>query len=208
MAYRRTERVEERLAQTRERILRAARELVARGGYRAASVAAVAARAEVATGSVYRHFESKADLFAEVFRRASGRELDVVRAVAREPGGSATDRLTAALETFGRRALRGRRLAYALLVEPADPAVDEERLIFRRAYRDVFAELVREAIAGGELPEQDVAVASAAVVGAMGEALVGPLSPSAGRSDPDRLIRSIVRFCIGALSQEAAYAHA
>jgi AcrR family transcriptional regulator len=208
MAYRRTERVEERLAETRERILAAALELVAKGGYRAASIAAVADRAGVATGSVYRHFDSKAELFAEVFRRASGRELAVVREIARRDDVSPLGRLTAALETFARRALRGRRLAYALLAEPADPAVDEERLRFRRAYRDGFARLLREAIAAGELPRQDVPVAAAALVGAMAEALVGPLSPSARAADADELVGSIVRFCSRAMGMEVAYAHA
>jgi AcrR family transcriptional regulator len=42
----------------------------------------VARRAGVATGSVYRHFPSKADLFAEVFRRAAQREVDVLRGMA------------------------------------------------------------------------------------------------------------------------------
>ena len=80
MPYRPTERTEARRAQTRERIVRAAHELIARGGYREAQVAAVAARAGVATGTVYRHFPSKAELFAEVFRRASQREVDATRA--------------------------------------------------------------------------------------------------------------------------------
>jgi AcrR family transcriptional regulator len=208
MAYRRTPRVEERLASTRERIISSALDLVARGGYRAASVAAVAERAGVATGSVYRHFDSKADLFAEVFRLASGRELAVVREVAAREDLSPEDRLAACLETFARRALRGRRLAYALLAEPADPAVDAERLVFRRAYRDTFAALLRQAMAAGRVPPQDVQVSAAAVVGAVGEALVGPLSPSARRRDPDELVRSIVSFCIRALTEEAAYAHA
>lgn len=208
MAYRRTERVEERLAETRERIVRAALELVARGGYRAASVAAVAARADVATGTVYRHFASKAELFAEVFRIASGRELAVVRAVAERTDLSPTERLATSLETFARRALRGRRLAYALLAEPAEPSVDEQRLIFRRAYRDGFARLLREAIDAGEIPSQDVHVTAAALVGAMGEALVGPLSPSGRKRDHDELVSTIVRFCVRALSQEASHAHA
>lgn len=208
MAYRRTERVEERLAETRERIVGAAFDLVSRGGYRAASIAAVADRAGVATGSVYRHFSSKAELFAEVFRRASGRELEVVREITRRPGMSPVERLTLALETFASRALRGRRLAYALLAEPADPAVDEERLRFRRAYRDGFARLLREAIAAGELPAQDVPVAAAALVGAMGEALVGPLSPTSRNGDAGELIGSIVSFCTRAMGSEVSYAHA
>src|SRR3954468_22815651 len=68
---------------TRERVVAAARELIARGGYQEARVAAVAARAGVATGTVYRHFPSKADLFAEVFRSVSQREVDAARAAAR-----------------------------------------------------------------------------------------------------------------------------
>jgi hypothetical protein len=32
------------------------------------------------------------------------------------------DKLTAAIRTFANRALRGRRLAYALIAEPVDPA--------------------------------------------------------------------------------------
>src|SRR3954466_10357758 len=80
MPYRRTSATEARRAEVRERIVAAAREQVAEGGYASASVQAVAARAGVATGSVYRHFPSKAELFTEVFRRASQRELDVMRA--------------------------------------------------------------------------------------------------------------------------------
>src|ERR671930_2536200 len=100
MPYRPTERTEARRAQTRERIVRAAHELIARGGYREAQVAAVAARAGVATGTVSRHFPSKAGLFAEVFRRASQREVDATRAAGQVAGPRATDRLAAAVGTL------------------------------------------------------------------------------------------------------------
>ena len=86
VAYRPTATTEARRREARGRIVRAARELVAEGGFGAAAVAAVAARAGVATGSVYRHFPSKADLFAEVFRTAAQHEVDAVRAAA-ETGG-------------------------------------------------------------------------------------------------------------------------
>ena len=51
---------------------------------------------------------------------------------------AATERIAAGVETFARRALRGRRLAWALLAEPVDPAVEAERLVFRRSYRDCW----------------------------------------------------------------------
>jgi AcrR family transcriptional regulator len=200
VAYRPTQRTEARKAAGRERIVTAARELIAHGGYAEASVAAVAERAGVATGTVYRHFPSKAELFAEVFRVASQHEVDAVVAAAEETDGSASERIAAAVEAFARRALRGRRLAWALIAEPVDPAVEAERLVFRRAYRDAFASVVGSGVAAGELPAQDPELAAAALVGAIGEALVGPVSPTAARRDPEALVASLRDFCIRAVT--------
>jgi len=186
VAYRVTERTEAKRIATRERVVAAAHELIAHGGYREAGVAAVAARAGVATGSVYRHFGSKAELFAEVFRRASQREVDAVAAAA--AGAPDTPaRIAAGVETFARRALRGRRLAWALLAEPVDPAVEAERLVFRRAYADVFAEAL-----GHDSPS----LTATMLVGALGEALVGPLSPVHDDLDEDALVAELVAFCL------------
>ncbi|HEX4110792.1 MAG TPA: TetR/AcrR family transcriptional regulator [Solirubrobacteraceae bacterium] len=198
MAYRRTERTEARLAQTRERVLRSAHELIATGGYRAAGVAAVAARADVATGTVYRHFPGKAELFAEVFRRASQREVDAVTQASTGEG-PVQERMAAAVETFARRALRGRRLAWALIAEPVDPLVEAERLCFRRAYRDAFSTLLEDGVRRGELPAHHLELTAAAIVGALAEALVGPLAPAAPDADPDVLIADLVAFCLRAL---------
>src|SRR3954464_6795025 len=127
MPYRPTERTEARKAQTRERIVAAAREQLAEGGYAATGIQSIAARAGIATGSVYRHFASKADLAAEVFRRAAAPELAAVDA-ARGRGAAAPppaddarparERIAAPAETFARRALAGPTQAYALLAEP------------------------------------------------------------------------------------------
>lgn len=187
-----------RLSASRERILSAALELVAEHGYAGCSVAAVADRAGVATGSVYRHFPAKADLVAEVFRTVSRREADALaRAASLETG--ARSRIAAMIETFAGRALLSPRLAYALLAEPADPVVDAERLVFRRINHATFARVITEGIAAGELPAQDVEVSATALVGAIGEALVGPLA--AGTAGPDT-IPSLITF-----AQRAVGAH-
>jgi AcrR family transcriptional regulator len=212
LAYRSTERTEARRAETRERIVSAALELIAEGGYVAAPVAAVADHAGVAVGTVYRYFPSKSDLFAEVFRVASQREVDEMRAGAMD-GGSAAERIAAGTETFARRALAGRRLAWALLAEPVDPAVEAERLHFRHSYRDVIAEVVAEGVRSGELPEQDVDATAAALVGAIGETMIGPLSPTNSlngsrltarprTNNPEALIASLINFCIRAIGEE------
>jgi AcrR family transcriptional regulator len=216
VAYRTTERTEARRAETRERIVTAALELIAEGGYVNAPIAAVANRADVAVGTVYRYFPSKSDLFTEVFRVASQREVDEMRAGAAAPASnrlrlathgapshrSAADRIAGGTETFARRALAGRRLAWALLAEPVDPAVEAERLHFRHSYRDVIAEIVADGVRSGELPEQDVDATAAALVGAIGETMIGPLSPTTNGGDPEALIASLIDFCIRAIGEE------
>ena len=210
MAYRTTERTEARRAEVRGRITTAARELIAEGGYVAAQVAPVAERAGVAVGTVYRYFPSKSDLFAEVFREASQGEVDAMRAATSEhPEAPAGDRIAAGVETFARRALRGRRLAWALIAEPVDPAVEAERLRFRRSYQEVIAAVLADGIASGELPSQDVETTAAGLVGAIGESMVGPLSPTANGGDPEAAIASLVSFCTRAIgTKELAHVDA
>jgi AcrR family transcriptional regulator len=111
-------------------------------------------------------------------------------------------RITAGVEVFARRAMRGRRLAWALLAEPVDPAVEAERLHFRHSYRDLMAEVIREGIDAGELPEQDVEVTAAALIGGIGETMLGPLSPTANGGDPEALIASLTNFCTRAVGEE------
>jgi AcrR family transcriptional regulator len=207
MPYRPTERTEARRAAARDAIVAAARALIARGGYREAQVAAVAARAGVATGTVYRHFPSKADLFAEVFRQVSAGEVEATRAAADQVAAGAAARLAAAIEAFARRALRARRQAYALLAEPVDPAVEAERLRFRRAHAEHFAAIVAAGVADGELPPQNADLAGAALVGALAEALVGPLSEVAPRDDPDALVADLVAFCLRSVTDRETAAH-
>ena len=188
---------------TRERLLNAAQELIEEGGYGSASVAAIASRAGLAAGTLYRHFGSKQELFVEVFRSVCDREVRAMRAaaVAMPAEASGVERLETVFAVFAERALRRRRLAWALLAEPVDPLVDAERLAYRRRYAALVAEVLRAAIGAGELPEQDVELTAAALVGGCGEALVGPLAPVGPGprvSDVLGALRAFVRRAVGA----------
>jgi AcrR family transcriptional regulator len=196
--YRATPRTEARKAAARERIVSSALDLLAEGGYASAGVQAVAARADVATGTLYRHFASKDDLFTEVFRRAAARELQAVERATADDGRSVAERTAAAAETFARRALAEPTRAYALLAEPVDAAVESQRLAFRRGYRDVFALTLEQGVERGELEPHDTETVAAAIVGALGEALVGPLST---REGGEPLIATLVEFCLNAIPQ-------
>jgi AcrR family transcriptional regulator len=189
---------------TRARLLAAAQQLMEEGGYGAASVVAIAERAGVASGTLYRHFASKEELFVEVFRSVCAREERAMRTASKgaAASGGAGEWLQTVLGTFARRALSNPRLAWALIAEPVDPRVDAERLAYRARYAAVISEGLEAGIASGELPAQDVRLTAAALVGGCGEALAGPLSP-VGSDDhqPEEIVdalRTFVRRAVGA----------
>lgn len=204
MAYRPTAKTEARKAALKEQLLNAALSLVSTGGFNSLTINAVAQKAGIATGAVYKHFESKAQLCAEVFRIATEKEVAVVRETALREVAPAT-RLLDAIETFAMRALRGQRLAYALIAEPVDILVDTERLRYRHAYAEIFKRLVDEGIRSGDFPAQISAVSAAALVGVIAESLVGPLSWQIDTQpgiEQTRLIRSIQAFCLRAVAMK------
>lgn len=189
-------------ASTRERLLGAARELTEEDGYGAASVLAITSRAGLAAGTLYRHFPSKAELFVELFRSVCEHELSVGKEAAAKDAHGTVERVETVLATFAERALRNPRLAWALIAEPVDELVDAERLAYRAHYARLLAAGLRAAIAAGELPRQDAELTAAALVGGIGEALVGPLSPLAAGSPPAAelvaSLRVFVRRAVGA----------
>jgi len=191
-------------APTRQRLLDATYELLAEGGYAAATVAALTSRAGVASGTLYRHFESKEELFVEVFRNLSGREVEAMQG-ASAGGSDPLERLEAAIDAFARRALAEPRVAWALLAEPVDALVDAERLEYRRRYRDLVAGILDQAIAARQIPALDTQTVAAAIVGGVGEALVGPLSAgpgtSAARNELIAELRSFTRRAAGEAAQ-------
>lgn len=197
MAYRKTDKVTARLADTRRSILDAARDLVAEGGFAAVQMTEVAKKAGVATGTLYRYFSSKEALCRQVFREVSAREMGMLAEIASgdEPAGK---RLVKVLRTFAGRAVRGRRLAYALLAEPLDVNLAEERAFFRRTHAEIFARILDDGIDSGELPRIDARIAAACIAGAIPTALIGPLAPESHEldSNPDRTVEEIVNFCL------------
>ncbi|MET8857674.1 MULTISPECIES: TetR/AcrR family transcriptional regulator [unclassified Streptomyces] len=199
MAYRKTPSEIRRLEAAREHLIVCATSVVAEVGWARTSVTAVADSAGISAGSVYQHFPSKAALAVEVFRRAAGREVEVLGEVLGGEG-DPVERLALGIEVFARRALENRGLAYALLAAPAEAAVGAERLAFRRRYRALFAEVVRQGMAAGLLPAQNGEITAAALTGAIGEVLVDPLgAPTEGT--PDELLAEITAMalrCAGA----------
>jgi AcrR family transcriptional regulator len=176
LAYRRTERVMQRLAARRDAIVAAAQLIAAESGMAAVQIVPVAAKAGIAAGTVYRYFPAKSDLVAALMNAVSERELAAIRRAADAAPGPLSA-LAAALTTFAARVHSNRTLARAVFAEPIEGDVEAVRLACRRALAGEFERRVRAATEGGHLPEQQAGPAAVALTGALIEGLIGPLSP-------------------------------
>ena len=143
----------------------------------AVQIAPVAQRAGIAAGTVYRYFPGKTDLVAALIAEITEREMAVLRrAAAAAPGPLSA--LAAAIMTFAARAMRHRRLAFAVMSEPIEAELDAARLSFRQAVAGEFAALIAAAVADKHLSEQDAALSAVALLGLLVEGAIGPLAPN------------------------------
>ena len=178
-------------------ILNAARRLVAQSGFRDVQMSAIADAAGLAIGTLYRYFPAKIELMMEVVDQSGQREIDVVAGVAVGEG-NAAERLGLAAWTFASRALRGRRMAHALVAEPVEPEVEAVRMKYHRALSRVFVAIIEQGMRSGEFPEQDAQASADCIVGCLFEGLVGPLALDAAEDDPALAAQAvaIIRFCL------------
>src|ERR1700749_2600679 len=175
MVYRRTHQVVKRLAAGRSAILPPARDAAAEAGMAAVQIAPVAVRANVAAGTVYRYFPSKADLISELIADVSRDELAAIRRAAdAAPGPSSA--LASAVSTVAVHVLSQRKLAWGILAEPVDVDVTASRVGGRRAVAGEIATRIEAAVRAGHLPAQDTALAATPLLGALHETPVGPLA--------------------------------
>ena len=124
---------------TRQRLLRAALELYTTVGFRATTTPAIAARAGVAEGTIYRHFSGKEHLLNEVFRGAQRWGATVVR----ETEGEGTpNRLHRIARTLFDTAARDAALTRMLLRHRDEQHLDEKSREAEREFRDALQHVV------------------------------------------------------------------
>ncbi len=197
MPYRRTENVSRRLAARRAAIVAAARAAASQGGLAALQIEPVAAGAGIAAGTVYRYFPGKTDLVTALLGEISDAEVAALRRAAEAAPGPLSS-LAAAIMTFAARALRDRRLLYAAIAEPVDADLGAARATLRKAIAAEFATLIKAALARRQLPDQDTALAVAALLGILIEGLLGPQAPDAAGRERD-VVQSLTLIALRAL---------
>jgi len=199
MPYRRTDDVIRRLAEREKAILEASIALASEGGMAAVQVAAVARRAGIAAGTVYRYFPTKNDLVAELIAAVAGRELEAMQTAADAAPGPLSA-LASGIALFAARALAERKLAWAVIGEAVDPEVDVMRIDFRQSLAAELERRISIAIGLRFLPEQDARLAASAIAGALMEGLLSPLAPNYRDAAAAReAVQSVTLFSLRAL---------
>jgi AcrR family transcriptional regulator len=127
---------------TRQRLLRAALDLYTTVGFRATTTPAIAARAGVAEGTIYRHFSGKEHLLNEVYRNAQRWGAGLVR----EPEPNGHHSLPERLDGIARRLLdaaaRDPSLTRMLLRSRDEQHLDERSREASREFRDALQQVV------------------------------------------------------------------
>ncbi len=199
MPYRRTDTVIRRLAEREKAILDAAIALAGEGGMAAVQVAAVAGRAGIAAGTVYRYFPTKNDLVAELIAAVAGRELEAMQTAANAAPGPLSA-LASGIARFAARALAERKLAWAVIGEAVDPEVDVMRIDFRQSLAGELERRINIAIGLRFLPEQDARLGALAIVGALMEGLLSPQAPDyADAAAAREAVQTVTLFSLRAL---------
>ena len=139
-------------AARRERVIEAATELAATGGYDAVQMRDVAERADVALGTLYRYFPSKDHLLIATLGEWAEQLHQRLR---QKPprGASPAERVTDVLQRASRALEREPQLTAALVaaLSSADPVVAEEK----QAVYDVLHAMITLAVDDADVDDRD-----------------------------------------------------
>jgi AcrR family transcriptional regulator len=152
-------------AANRERVLAAAATVVQRDG-EGVPMAAIAAAAGVGIGTLYRHYPTRAALFAALALRAYRLVLDHARAAA-----DSGDSVPAVLEQFFEETIAARD-DLILPLHGGPVSLDEEAVALRREISDLLEQVLARGRSDGTIRD-DVAAVDIIITGAM---LAQPLS--------------------------------
>jgi AcrR family transcriptional regulator len=184
----------EQVAQTRDALIRAGRQLFGDKGFGSTSVDDVAREARVTTGALYHHFPNKTALFEAVFE-ATHQELMAESTEAAMAARDAVDALARGFDTFLDAALRPDVQQILALDGPAvlGPARYTE-LDERYAFTIIVAAL-EEAVKAGAIRVDDPETVTRLLLGALtrGAMLIASSpDPVATRDSVSRSIRTLL----------------
>ncbi|HEY2718911.1 MAG TPA: TetR/AcrR family transcriptional regulator [Solirubrobacteraceae bacterium] len=196
---------EQSKANTRERLLAAARSAFAESGFHGASVEEIASRAGFSTGALYSNFDGKEDLFLVLMERAIDEHAaEIARAVAERP--TVSERAAGGARQWMAMIEREPELlllfmefwAYGVRDASVRPKVAERFAQVRRLLTRLIEDAVREFDLQLALPAEQLAIAVDAL--ADGIARQRLTDPSAV---PDELMGNVLSLLFEAATRPA-----
>ena len=162
---------------TKDRLLQAAMDVFADRGYHGATVDDIVAASETSKGAFYHYFPSKQGVFLRLLDQLADLvEAGVETAIERQQG--ALGKVEAALRVVLEVTSERRDLARILLIEAAalGPEFEQSRVGIHRRFATLIRRHLDRAVADGDIPPQDTALASAAWIGAINEVITQALA--------------------------------
>jgi AcrR family transcriptional regulator len=149
----------ERQAARRDRVIESAMELANEGGYEAVQMREVAARADVALGTLYRYFSSKDQLLVAAMAHWT-RQLQERLAERPPPGETPADRVVEVLLRASRSLERAPELTAAVVTALSSMTTDDpEALEFAREVYSVMNDIIENAMDGDrDIPERHAVI--------------------------------------------------
>lgn len=135
--------------ETRRRVLEGAVAVFAEKGYDAARITDIARAANLSTGAMYNHYESKADLLAAVVDGPAGEQLSAL--LAAHPGVSVLDLIETRARLLDRGPVPAPLLVEAVTAARRDPDVLASLTRQVRGSEEFFGDLVRLAQGSAEV---------------------------------------------------------
>jgi len=196
---------------TKERILMTASALFAQSGYRAVSMRAICAGADVSLPMIAYYFGNKAGLYEAVLQSLTGsfdRELDAIE-LENVP---VHKKLRVYLEAAARTHLKNPYFSgvFGHEAHPSDVLMKVMQSGTNRYFGDYIAHLISEVQQGGGLRADIDPLYAARIVSAIFNS--HPTMSSLyeafykKRPDPEKILDAVIEFCLGALENERSAA--
>jgi AcrR family transcriptional regulator len=196
---------EQSRANTRERLLAAARSVFARGGFHGASVEEIASEAGFSTGALYSNFEGKEDLFLVLMEREIDEHAQEIAAAVRErasiserAAGGARQWMTMIEREPEALLLFMEFWAYGVRDARMRPKVAARFAQMRQVLTGLIADGVRDFDLELTIPAEQLAVAIDALAdGIARQKLADP------EAVPDELMGTVLSLLLGAVTRPA-----
>jgi len=181
--------------QTRERIVRAAKEEFALRGYHGTQISHIVKRAGVARGTFYLYFKSKEELFKELLKGVIEDLRSLIKPVdpLRDPLPQVEENLRRVIDY----ALKNEELARIILYRACEPEFAEPLQSFFSELTSMVKKSLERGMNMGLLREHDPEVVAAVVIGGVKEVVKELLEGS--KREPKEVAKKLIEFSAGGL---------